>query len=49
MRELILRLNENGSKQYDSSRFPYMEVVSNMDVMSEISKNRNCVGVTSTI
>ena len=23
MREMILRLNENGSKQYESSPFPY--------------------------
>ena len=27
---MILRLNENGSKQYESSPFPYMEVVLNM-------------------
>ena len=31
MREMILRLNENGSKQYESSPFPYMEVVPNME------------------
>ena len=27
MRETILRLSENGKKQYESSRFPYMKVV----------------------
>ena len=26
-REMILRLNEIGSKRYESSRFPYLEVV----------------------
>ena len=26
-----LRLNENGSKQYESSPFPYMEVVPNIE------------------
>ena len=31
MREVILRLIENGSKRYESSRFPYMEVVPNME------------------
>ena len=31
MREMTLRLNENGSKQYESSTFPYMEVVPNME------------------
>ena len=31
MREMTLRLNENGSKQYESSPFPYMEVVPNME------------------
>ena len=28
---MILRLNENGSKQYESSRFLYMEEVPNME------------------
>ena len=28
---MILRLNENGSKQYESSHFSYMEVVPNME------------------
>ena len=31
MREMTLSLNENGSKQSQSSPFPYMEVVPNMD------------------
>ena len=31
MRETILRLNENGIKQYESSRLPYMEVVPNKE------------------
>ena len=31
MREIILRLNEKGGKQYESSRFPYMEVVPNVE------------------
>ena len=31
MRERILRLNQNGSKRYESSRFPYIEVVPNME------------------
>ena len=31
MRETILRLNENGSEQYESSRFQYMEVVPNLE------------------
>ena len=31
MREMILRLKENGSKNYEFSRFPDMEVVSNME------------------
>ena len=31
MREMNLRLNENGSKQYESSPFPYMELVPNME------------------
>ena len=31
MREMILRLNEKGSKRYESSRFPYMEVVANLE------------------
>ena len=32
MRELILRrLNETGSKRYESSRFPYVEVVPNKE------------------
>ena len=30
-REMILRLNENGSKRYESSRFPYMEVAPNKE------------------
>ena len=29
---MILRLNEIVSKQYESSLFPFMEVVSNMEV-----------------
>ena len=28
---MILRLKENGSKRCESSRFPYMEVLSNME------------------
>ena len=28
---MILRINENGSKQNDSSRFQYMEVVPNLE------------------
>ena len=32
MREMILSSNENGSKQYESSRFPQMEVVPNIEV-----------------
>ena len=31
MRTMILRLNENGSKQYESSRLPFMEEVPNME------------------
>ena len=31
MREMTLSLNENESKQYESSPFPYMEVVPNME------------------
>ena len=27
---MVLRLNENGSKQNESSRFPFMEVVRNI-------------------
>ena len=46
MREMILRLNENGSKQYESSRLPYMEVAPNME---RFSLYENCVGVTTTI
>ena len=36
MREMTLRLNENGNKQYESSPFPYMEVVPNMEGFSYI-------------
>ena len=31
MREMILRLNENGIRQYESSRFPNREEVSYME------------------
>ena len=31
MRAMTLSLNENGSKQYESSPFPFMEVVPNME------------------
>ena len=34
MREMTLSLNENAGKQYESSPFPYMEVVPNMDGFS---------------
>ena len=43
---MILRVNENGSKQYESSRVPYMEVVPNMEGFSLMG---NRVGDTSTI
>ena len=46
MREKILRLIENGSKQFESSRFPYMEVVPNMKGFSLYG---NCIGVTTTV
>ena len=49
MREMILRLNEKGSKHYESSRFPYMEVVSKWKVLYEFSLYGKCVGVTSPI
>ena len=43
---MILRINENGSKQYESSRVPYMEVVPNMEGFSLMG---NRVGNSSTI
>ena len=43
---MILRINENGSKQYESSRFLYMELVPNV---GGFSLNGYCVGVTTTI
>ena len=46
MREKILRLNENGGKQFESSRFPFLEVVTNMEGFSLFG---NCVGVTPTV
>ena len=46
MREMFLRLNENGSNQYESTRFPYMKIVPNLEVFSPY---RNCVGITTTI
>ena len=46
---MILRLNEKGSKQFDSSRFPYMEVVRNMEGLLEFSLYGMCVGVTTPI
>ena len=43
---MILRVNENGSKQYESSRVLYMEVVPNMEGPSLMG---NRVDDTSTI
>ena len=33
MKDLILKLNESGSKLNGSSRFPYMEVLTNIEVV----------------
>ena len=43
MRETILSLNENGSKQYESSRFSYMEALPNME---GFFLNKKSLGVT---
>ena len=32
MREMILKINKNGGKQDESARFPYMEVLSIMEI-----------------
>ena len=45
---MILRLNEIVSKQYESSRFTFMQVVPNMEVFYEVYQNGNCVGLTTT-
>ena len=49
MRESILRLNAKRSKQYESSRFPYMELVPKIEGLFESSLYGNCVDAFTAI